>query len=283
MKRRILALALVLCLLPAVYLLSSGADNHLLFTLGAVLSLLPEAVLLVIVNAAFKRKGAPRAVSVPLLLSSGIFFGTMSVLTVLGFVRANRYFSSHFVGSALVIALTVLSSLYIASLSDGAVRRLCSAVLLLELVLYGLIVLMALKNGTYTNLHLSSRSPFDDVKKGLLAGAMIFEPDVYFLVTCLISYDERPLWGRFLWLKGCILLLFTVPVLFVVGEHSHFSRLPAYDLSAYSKSVLVERFNGLFMGLVTLAAVTKTALEMYALRRCAEKLVVGKEALNEKA
>lgn len=274
---------LAMCLLPCVYLMRAHADNYLLFGAGAVLSLLPEAVLLLIINAAFRKKGAPPAVSAPLLLMCGIFFGAVSVFTVLNFADMSGQLSSPYVGKLLLCLLVLLSSVYIASLSEGAVRRICSGVLFMTLALFALTALMAFKNGSFTNLHLSSASPFDDVKKGLFAGLLIFEPDVYFLVICLLGTDIRPSWGRFICQKCCLLLLFTVPVIFTLGEHIRYLGLPAYDMASFSKSVIIERFNGLFMGLVTIAAVTKTALELYALRLCVGRLVIREGAADEKA
>ena len=282
-RRETLSPMLAFCLLPAMYLLKAQADNYLLFCLGAVLSLLPEGVLLVMIHSAFGKKGeTPAAIKTPLLIIIGIFFGTMSVFTVLKFARINEYFSQQYIGSTLVIALVLLSGLYIASLSDGAAERLSSAVLLITLSMYIITVLMAVKNGDVSNLHISSASPFDDVKGGFFAGALIFEPDIWFWLLCL-THKRGLRWGRFLALKGALLLLFTVPVIYVLGAHTRFSRLPSYDLSAYSKSVIIERFNGLFMMLITLSAIIKTALEMHALRRCAETLLIRKAALNEKA
>ncbi len=281
-KKSLLAPMLAICILPAMYLLRAGADNYLYFTLGAVLTLLPEGVLLILLGAAFyKKEPMPLPVTLPLLTALGLFFGVMPFITVGGLSRLNSYFSSPYVGSLLVTMLILLSGLYIAFLSEGAVRRLCSAVLLIVLALFSAAVLTAIKSGELTNLHLYSPAPAEDIKRGLLAGALIFEPDLYYLTLCL-TRGRQGGWGRFLAAKAGLILLFTLPVIYVLGEHAKNARLPAYELAAFSKSVLIERFNGLFMMCMTLAAIVKTALEMHALKLCAMRLSVRRGA-NEKA
>ena len=257
---------LAIFLLPACFLLPSGADNYLLFTSGLLFALLPEGAVLLIIGAVFSKRPVPRVISLPLAVFSGVFFIVCGVFSLRRFLPLTERFSSYYIGSGLLLTLLLFSAVYIASLSDGAIGRLCSAVLFLTLGLYSLTVLMALKNGTATALHLSSPSPYSDIEKGLISGLLILEPDVYFLMICLNSKGAHPSPLRFLLAKGGIILLFTLPVIYVLGEHIHYSALASYDLAAYSKSVIIERFNGLFMGLMTIAAVTRAAVELHAVK-----------------
>ena len=275
---------LALCLLPSMFLLGGRADNYMLFTLGAVLSLLPEGAVLIILNAAFNKKGSPpRLLSLPLTAFIAAYFLAAGAFGVIHFVRISGFLSQHRTGAWLIAVPLLLSGAYIAFLSQGAQRRVCSAVLLVTLVMYGITVLLSLKNGSITYLHISSRNPLDDAVKGFAAGVMITQPDVYFLLCRITGRTGRLNIPRYLALKLSLFVIFTLPAVYVLGEHIRYSRMPAYDLAAFSKSVIIERFNGLYVLTLTLAAALLTALEMSAVRVCLSYIISGKEASNEKA
>lgn len=283
-NKDILPPMLVLGMMPIMFLLNGSSDNYLLLTIGAALSLLAEAVLIAVINLLVKKDTAAQSVFIPPLLAvTALFFAAAGIFAVCELVRVSGFLSQHRVGEWLLCTPVVLSGVYIASLSVGAQRRLCCAVLLITLSMYGITVLFALKNGSVTNLHLFSSTPLDDVFKGFCAGAVSAVSAVYYLLARLSGSCKRISALRLLAFKVPVLLLFTLPVIYVLGEHIRYSRLPAYDLAAFSKSVVIERFNGLYVLILTLAAVSFAAVSLNAVRLCLYHIISGRKAACEKA
>ena len=69
----------------------------------------------------------------------------------------------------------------------------------------------------------------------------------------------------------------------MLGEHIRYSKLPAYDLAAFSKSVVIERFNGLYVLILTLASALMTALGLGGARVCLARIIRERGVTREKA
>lgn len=275
---------LALSLLPAMSLLGESAGNYVFFTIGVMLSLLPEALLLGILNALIKKPAKAQGRITRLFFAvSAVYFLAVTVYAVSELVGINGFLSQHRIGAALISVLLLLSGAYISSLSQGAQYRLSAAVLIITLLLFAAAALMAIKNGSALNLHLSSPTPADDMLKGLASGAALMTLDVYYPVSRISVRCERLDVLKYAALKAAVLLLFTLPVIYVLGEHIHYSKMPAYDLAAFSKSVLIERFNGLYTLILTLSAAVMAALGMSTVRVCVISIAKRKEVTNETA
>ncbi|MBR6338117.1 MAG: hypothetical protein IKR76_10380 [Ruminococcus sp.] len=268
---------LALCLLPSMFLLCAHRGNHVIFTAGVLLTLLPEGALLW----AFGRI-KPRPIFKPLLAASAVGLMASGGVMLCRFVSISAYLSAHRVSGALIALPVVVSAAYIASLSQGAQRRLCSAVLYITPGVFGAAALLALKNGSVTNLHLCAPEPISDLTSGLRTGAMMFTPALYLLTVRMSGHGGQLKTGRFVVLKALILLLFILPVIFALGEHISRSRLPSYDMAAFSKSLLIERFGGLYVLIFALSALVHTAVCANALRLCVAA-ITRKEVRCEKA
>lgn len=277
-----LAPMLALSLLPAMFLLGGMADNYLLFALGVLLSMLPEGVLLAVINA-LRRKQPHTLFVKPLLAALALFFLAAGTAAVCRFADISGFLSQYRISPLLITLPLVLSAVYIASLSQGAQRRLCTAVLMTVLGLYGITALMALKNGSTANLHISSSAPTQDISAGLTAGAFAALPAAYYLTLCLIGGFGRVRVLRYLAVKGLILLTFTIPVIYVLGEHIRYSRMPAYDLAAFSNSIIIERFNGLYVLILCISTAVLAAVCLNAVRLCIGAIISKKGVSYEKA
>ena len=160
----------------------------------------------------------------------------------------------------LVVTLCLLSSLYIAFLSPSAMVRVCKAVTFLIVVLFLLTAALSVKNGDITNLHISSQDPGQEIKKGFLSAMPLCVPLVALLSVRLTKGEKLSGVSLYTPLKGAMLVLFTIPVIYVCGESAFYDKLPSYRLSAYSQSVLIERMNAPFILMCIMAAILFSAV-----------------------
>ena len=199
---RPLAPMLALCLVPIMRILSADAHNYLLFTIGTLSSLIIDAALIAIINTSNRPQNLPR----PLYAVTALFFLAASAYAVGELVQVSGFLSQHRTGEVLISLPLILAGLYAASLSYGAQSRLSAAVLLTVTAVYGVTALMALKNGTLSNLHIYSTKPIDDAASGFLSGAVTAFPAVYYLLA-RITGSERVSAGRFVLFKGGLMLI----------------------------------------------------------------------------
>ena len=238
--------------LPLIF----AARGGVLFIVGALLTLLPEWALIMLIS----RVGKGKAGAFHLSVTAAAVTVLLSVISVFWFSgRAAAYIGKD-IDRMLVVTLCLLSSLYIAFLSPSAMVRVCKAVTFLIVVLFLLTAALSVKNGDITNLHISSQDPGQEVKKGFLSAMPLCVPLVALLSVRLTKGEKLSGVSLYTPLKGAMLVLFTIPVIYVCGESAFYDKLPSYRLSAYSQSVLIERMNAPFILMCIMAAILFSAV-----------------------
>ena len=275
------SLMLCLIIIPAALLLNVSGNRIFVLT-GAILSIIPEAVVLLILTKLYKRGNAPTAVKkLRCIMAIGIF----SVQTVLGitrFIKISEYYSGQFIGKPLTAVLILLPALYIGVLSFGAVSRTSTAVMILSFAAYFSVVAGAVKNADITAIELYSKDIDGDILSGFIAGLTVNEgAALYILAPIKKSERDSKNIYRYLLEKMFVYIIIFIPTIVILKESINQAYMPVYELCVYSKSVIIERFDGIFMMILTLLFIIKTGTEL-SLVKASIKDLTGRKSENEK-
>ena len=254
--------------IPPLCLTPRAGGNMVLTMLGVLSSILPEAVILLIFVNIYKHKNIKNRIVIRTRSLAAVWFlGVQSVFTVCKFVLISENYSGHFIGRGVTAGLMILSSLYIASLSINASARTAMAVMMISAAVYIMMIISALKNADMTNLHIAADDPAGDIAGGFIAGGSLSEASSLYILALGKKADlnARDIL-KYLTVKAMIIIIIFTSVIIIVGENASSAMLPVFEIAAYSKGHIAERYDSIFMMILTLLCIMKTGTEFSAVK-----------------